>query len=289
MKRDFSEYMAHSYRRRHLTSLFMKWALVGAGVLALFPLFCVFGYVLMKGLPSLDLKFFTALPAPVGEVGGGMANALAGTGILALLASLLGIPWGIVIGTYLAEYGKGRLADVVRLGVDLLASVPSIVVGLFVYTTVVLPMKRFSAFAGALALGVLMVPTVARTTEELLKLIPDHIREAGLALGLPRWKVILRIVLRGAMGAIATGVVLSLARVAGETAPLLFTAFGNQFWHRGLDQPIASLPVQIYTYAISPYDDWHRQAWAGAFVLVVAILVLNLVTRSLLKRKDVAQ
>ncbi|MCM2323144.1 MAG: phosphate ABC transporter permease PstA, partial [Oligoflexia bacterium] len=279
MSFDLAEHMARSYRRRHLISLVARAGLFVAGTLALVPLFWVFGYVVFRGLPGLNLDFFVALPAPVGEPGGGMANALAGTGILAVMASLIGIPWGVLIGTFLSEYGKGRLAGLVRMSVDLLASVPSIVIGLFVYSVVVLPMKRFSALAGAVALGILMVPTVARTTEELLKLIPPNVREAGLALGIPRWKVILGIVLKGSIGPISTGVVLSLARVAGETAPLLFTAFGNQFWHRGLDQPIASLPVQIYTFAISPYEDWHRQAWAGAFVLVAAVLVLNVLTR----------
>jgi phosphate transport system permease protein len=218
---------------------------------ALTPLISVFSYVVLRGFSSLNFAFFTELPKPVGEIGGGISNSVAGTAILVALSSVIGIPWGIIIGMYLSEYGQGKLGSVVRFSVDLLASVPSIIIGLFVYALVVMPMKRFSALAGGIALAILMIPTVARTTEEILKLVPVHIREAGLALGLPRWKVILRIVLRGSLGAITTGVMLSIARVSGETAPLLFTAFGNRFWHQGLDQPIASLPVR-FTITQSP-------------------------------------
>jgi phosphate transport system permease protein len=257
---------------------------VVAAALALVPLLSVFQYVLAQGLPAINWSFVTELPKPVGEEGGGMANAFVGTLILIGIASAIGIPWGIGTALYLSEYGsKSRVAHAVRFCVDILASIPSIVIGLFAYTVVVLPMKRFSAYAGGLALGILMVPTVARSAEELLKLVPTHIREAGLALGLPRWKVTLRIVLRGALSGIATGVILAVARVAGETAPLLFTALNNRFWAHSLDQPIASLPVQIYTYAISPYDDWHRQAWAGALVLVALVFFVNLITRFLLQ------
>ncbi|MGK5082619.1 phosphate ABC transporter permease PstA [Bdellovibrionota bacterium FG-1] len=271
------------YRRRKVTNALMCGLLVVAAVLALVPLLSVFKYVLVQGLPGLDRSFFTELPKPVGEMGGGMANAVVGTLILITLASLIGIPWGIGAALYLSEYGHGKLGKVIRFSVDLLASIPSIVIGLFVYAVVVIPMKRFSAHAGGLALGILMVPTVARSAEELLRLVPTHIREAGLALGLPRWKVSLRIVLRGSLSGIATGVILAVARVAGETAPLLFTALNNRFWSHSLDQPIASLPVQIYTYAISPYEDWHRQAWAGAFVLVFLVFFVNLVTRMFLQ------
>jgi phosphate transport system permease protein len=276
--------MEAGYRRRKIVNALMCALLACAAALALVPLLSVFQYVLQQGLPALNWSFFTELPKPVGEAGGGMANALVGTLILVAIASLIGIPWGIGTALFLSEYGgKSRVAGAIRFCVDILASIPSIVIGLFAYAVVVLPMKRFSAYAGGLALGVLMVPTVARSAEELLKLVPTHIREAGLALGLPRWKVSLSIVLRGAMSGIATGIILAVARVAGETAPLLFTALNNRFWARGLDQPIASLPVQIYTYAISPYDDWHRQAWAGALVLVALVFFVNLATRLLLQ------
>ena len=249
------------------------------------PLLSVFIYVIQRGVSSVNWNFFTQLPTPVGETGGGMGNALLGTAWLVGLASLVGVPWGIAAGVYLSEYGRGKLATTLRFVTDLMTSIPSIIIGLFAYALIVLPMKRFSVLAGAASLAVIMIPVVTRTTEELLKLVPVHIREAGLALGLPRWKVTLRIVLRGSMGGIATGVMLAVARVAGETAPLLFTAFSNRFWNRGLDQPTASLPVQIYTYAISPYEDWHRQAWAGALVLVLFVFVLNLTTRLVLRRQ----
>jgi phosphate transport system permease protein len=272
-------------KRKMVNSAFCALILIAAGV-ALASLFYVFGYVVYQGLPSLNQHFLTELPKPVGEPGGGMANALAGTAILIALASFVGIPWGIFAGVYLSEYGRGRFGALVRFCTDLMTSVPSIIIGLFVYVLVVLPMKRFSAVAGAIALAFIMVPIVARTTEELLRLVPVHIREAGLALGLPRWKVILRIVLRGSLGGITTGVMLAVARVAGETAPLLFTALGNNYWHQGLDQPIASLPVQIYNYAISPFEDLHRQAWAGALVLVLFVFAINVITRLLLRPRS---
>jgi phosphate transport system permease protein len=275
---------AHDFKRKQ-TNRIMVGVLIGMSVLAVFPLLNVFVYVLRQGLPALDLSFFTELPKPVGESGGGISNAIAGSALMILLAALVGIPWGVACGVFLSEYGKGKLGATLRFVVDLLASTPSIIIGLFAYAVLVMPLKRFSALAGAAALAVIMVPTIARTTEELLKLVPVHIREAGLALGLPRWKVTLRVVLRGAMGGILTGVMLAIARVAGETAPLLFTALSNRFWSLKLDQPIGSLPVQIYTYAISPYEDWHRQAWAAALILVVFVLLLNLLTRSLLRRE----
>ena len=277
-----SDFIRRSQGRRRAFNLGMCILIGLAAAVAVVPLFSVFIYVFSQGASAVNLSFFTELPKPVGESGGGMANALVGTLILISIASLIGIPWGIMTGTWLSEYGRGRFGGAIRFAIDLLASTPSIILGLFVYALVVMPMKRFSALAGGFALAVLMVPTIARSTEELLKLVPVHIREAGLALGLPRWKVIFSIVLRGSRGAIATGVVLALARAAGETAPLLFTSFNNQFWNRGLGQPIASLSVQIYTYAISPYDDWHRQAWAGALVLVLLVLVVNIITRILL-------
>ncbi|MBI3554920.1 MAG: phosphate ABC transporter permease PstA [Deltaproteobacteria bacterium] len=289
MKRRFSDYVFRSYRKRKSVNAAMVAALVAAAVIALIPLVSVFGYVLQKGLPALNVAFFTELPKPVGETGGGMANALLGTVTLVFLGSLFGVPWGIATGLYLSEYGRGRLAGVVRFSADMLASIPSIIIGLFIYALVVVTMKRFSAIAGGLALGLLMIPTVARSSEELLKLVPEHIREAGLALGLPRWKVTLWIVLRGIRGPITTGVMLSIARVSGETAPLLFTAFSNRFWQRGLDQPISSLPVQIYTYAISPYEDWHQQAWAGALMLVMLVFAMNLLTRLALSSAERAR
>jgi phosphate transport system permease protein len=285
VKRRFSEFIHRSHSRRRVTSVLMCVLLGAFAALALIPLLSVFAYALVQGLPALDWSFFTRLPQPVGETGGGMANALLGTATLVGLASAVGVPWGMATGIYLSEYGRDRASQAIRFAIDLLASVPSIIVGLFVYAAVVIPMKRFSALAGGIALGMLMVPTVARTTEEMLKLVPSHIREAGLALGLPRRKVILRVVVRGSLGAILTGVMLAIARVAGETAPLLFTAFGNRFWQRGLDQPIASLPVQIYTYAISPYDEWRRQAWAGALVLILFVVGVNLITRAALSRR----
>ncbi len=280
MERHLSESIFKNYWKRKTINVFFHILLIFGTILATTPLFSVFGYVVSKGIPAIDFDFFTQLPKPIGETGGGMANALVGTCTLILLASIIGIPWGISVGTYLSEYqAKSKLTQVIRFSADMLASIPSIIIGLFIYALIVIHMKRFSALAGGIALGILIIPTVARTTEELLKMVPMHIREAGLALGLPRWKVILWIVLSGSKSAIITGIMLSIARVAGETAPLLFTAFGNHFWQSGLDQPIASLPVQIYTYAISPYEDWHRQAWAGAFVLVMLVFTMNLLIR----------
>ena len=220
----------------------------------------------------------------VGEAGGGMANSLVGTIILVVLASLFGLPLGIGAGIYLAEYGRGRLATAVRFAADVLTGIPSITIGLFAYAALVVPFRTFSAIAGGVALGVIMLPVVTRTTEEMIRLVPGSLREAALALGAPRWRVILSIVLPTALGGIVTGALLAVARVAGETAPLLFTAFGNQFWSRSLIQPIAALPLQIFAYAISPYDDWHRQAWAGALVLVSLVLCLSVAARVLARR-----
>jgi phosphate transport system permease protein len=275
--------MVAGFAKRKAVNFFFCAMIIAAAALALAALFYVFGYVVYQGLPSLNFSFFVEIPKPVGETGGGMANALVGTAVLVLLASLIGIPWGVFTGVYLSEYGQGKLGSLVRFCTDMMTSVPSIIMGLFVYVLLVLPMKRFSAIAGSVSLAFIMVPIVARTTEELLRLVPVHIREAGLALGLPRWKVILRIVLRGTLSGITSGVMLAVARVAGETAPLLFTALGNNYWHQGLDQPIASLPVQIYNYAIAPFEDLHRQAWAGALVLVLFVFALNLVTRLVLR------
>ena len=267
------------YLRRRIVDVAARGLCVLMTVLAILPLLSLLGYVLKQGTGALSWSFFTELPRPVGEVGGGMANALAGSAILVGLACAIGMPVGILAGVYLAEFGKNRFGNAVRFCADVLSGVPSIAVGVFVYTLVVLTMRRFSALAGGVALGILMLPTVTRTTEELVRLVPDTLREAALALGVPKWRAILRVVLRTALPGIATGMMLAVARAAGETAPLLFTAFNNRFWSASLDKPMASLPVQIFTYAVSPYDDWHRQAWAAALVLVAAVLVLNVAAR----------
>ncbi len=251
----------------------------GAAALAVVPLLLVLYYVLRQGLPALNLDFFTQMPKPVGEPGGGMANAIVGSLILIGLASVIGLPVGILGGVYLAEFGHSRFAWIVRFAADVLSGVPSIVIGVFVYAMVVLPMKHFSAMAGGIALGIIMIPTIIRTTEELLRLVPLALRDAALSLGAPHWRTVLQIVLPAARAGVITGVLLAVARIAGETAPLLFTAFGNRFWSTELNQPIASLPVQIYTYAIAPYDDWHAQAWAGALVLIGIVLILSVAAR----------
>lgn len=279
MNAGLSAIVAAGFRKRKIVNVLQCAAICLAAGLALGVLFYVFGFVLFRGLPAISWDFFTKLPKPVGEAGGGMANALVGTIILVFMASAIGVPWGILTGVYLSEYGKGKMGTAVRFCTDIMTSVPSIITGLFIYVIIVLPMGRFSAHAGGAALAMIMIPIVARTTEELLRLVPVHIREAGLGLGLPRWKVILFIVLRGSFSGILTGVMLAVARVAGETAPLLFTALGNSYWHQSLDGPIASLPVQIYTYAISPFEDLHRQAWAGALVLVFFVFVVNMLVR----------
>jgi phosphate transport system permease protein len=275
-----------SYRRRKLVDAAARGACVAATLLAILPLASVLTYVTAKGLGGLSWEFFTELPKPVGESGGGFGNALLGSLLLVGLACAVGIPIGVLAGVYLAEFGANRFGKTVRFCADVMSGVPSIAVGIFVYTMVVLSMRRFSALAGGIALGILMLPTVTRTTEELLKLVPDNLREAGLALGVPRWRVILRVVLRTGAPGIATGVMLAVARAAGETAPLLFTAFNNRFWSTNLNQPIGSLPVQIFTYAVSPYDQWHAQAWAAALVLVALVLVLNVGARLLTASRD---
>lgn len=257
-------------------------ALAGAGgatLLAILPLFSTLFFVIGKGLPALSADFFTQLPKPVGEPGGGMANAILGSFIVIGIASAIGLPVGIGAGVYLAEYGRNRLGATVRFTADVLTGVPSIVVGIFVYVLVVLTMHRFSALAGGLSLAVIMIPIVARTTEEMLRLVPVSLREAGLALGAPEWRVITGIVLRAARGGIVTGVMLAVARVAGETAPLIFTALNNSFWPAGLDQPVATLPVQIWTYATQPFEALQAQAWAGSTVLVLLVLSLSLFAR----------
>ncbi len=245
-----------------------------ATVLVVAPLFAIFGYLLFKGASSLNWDFFTKIPKPVGEVGGGMANAILGSGLLLAVGSVIGVPIGIASGIFLAEYGRGsKLANAVRFTADVLNGVPSIVMGISVYALIVLPQKHFSMFSGGVALGIMMIPTITRTTEEMLLMVPSSVREAALGLGIPNWRSVLSISLRTASPGVITGCMLAFARVAGETAPLLFTAFGNNFWSHNLNEPIAALPLQIYVYAISPYDDWHRLAWAGALVLIVLIVV----------------
>jgi phosphate transport system permease protein len=270
---------------RKLMSHFAILSICALALCAVLPLVLVFGYVLQQGMEALNWDLLTQLPKPVGESGGGLVHSIVGTLVLIGMASAIGVPLGVFTGVYLSEYAFHRQAKLVRLAVDLLSSVPSVIVGLFVYGLVVVPMKSFSAIAGALALSIILIPTIAKTTEELLKLVPQHIREAGLGLGLPRWKVILRIVLQGSAPGVMTGVILAVARAAGETAPLLLTALNSRFMISSLLEPTSSLTVQIYTYAISPFDDWHRQAWAASVLLVLLILVLNLVTRALLPRR----
>lgn len=274
-----------NYRYRRAKDLAIRTACVAAVVIAIIPLGLVLTYVTLQGITGLSFDFFTQLPKPVGEVGGGMANAIVGTLEVVALASALGVPIGILAGVYLAEYGATQLGKAVRFAADVMSGVPSITVGLFVYGIIVLGTHQFSAWAGAVALAVLMLPTVTRTSEELLKLVPNALREAALGLGVPRWRATLKVTLRTAAPGIATGVMLAVARVAGETAPLLFTAFGNRFWSSSINQPTATLPVQIYTYAVSPYDDWHKQAWTAALVLVLLVLALNFVARWVLRHR----
>lgn len=264
---------------RKAKSDLMMGVTVLATVITLLPLFIILAYLFAKGASSLNLAFFTHMPAPVGEKGGGMANAIVGTLELIALASLMGVPIGIGAGLYLAANRGGRLAIVARFGADVMLGVPSIVVGIFAYAVVVRPMGGFSALAGAVALAIIMMPLVTRTTEEMLLLVPQELREAALALGVPAWRTTLFVVARTAASGIATGAILAVARIAGETAPLLFTAFGNRFWSTSLTSPIASLTVQVYTYAISPFPDWQRQAWAGALVLTTIVLALELGVR----------
>jgi phosphate transport system permease protein len=243
-------------------------------ILVIAPLVAILVYLIYMGASSLNLAFFTHIPAPVGETGGGMANAMVGSAVVLALASSMGIPVGIAAGVYLAEFGRGKLlATAVRFTADVLNGVPSIVMGIAIYSLVVMQQKHFSAFAGGVALAIMMVPTITRTTEEMLATVPHSIREAALGLGVPKWRTVLSVSLKTASPGIITGCMLAFARVAGETAPLLFTAFGNQFWSYKLNEPIAALPLQIYAYAISPYDEWHRLAWAGSLVLIVMIMV----------------
>lgn len=250
-------------------------------------LFLILGYLIWNGGTSLSWSFFTQLPKPVGETGGGMANAIVGSLKLLLLAALMGLPVGLLAGVYLAEFGGNTFSFIIRYTTDLLNGVPSIVIGIFAYSLVVLPVKHFSTLAGGVALAMMVIPITVRSTEEFLRAVPGSLREAAMALGASKWKTIATVVLPAASGGILTGMLLALARVAGETAPLLFTAFSNRFWSQGWSQPIASLPVMIYTYAIAPYDDWHRQAWAAGLVLLGLVLLSNLGARFILARTKI--
>ena len=262
-----------------MTSLTALCTLVAAGVLAI-----ILSYIAMRGISSLTLHFLIDSPRPVGE-GGGIGNAIVGSTVLLLLSSGIGVPLGIAAGVYLSEFGGGLFASVVRFLVDTLTGIPSIVTGVFVYAVIVLRMKHFSAFAGGIALALIMIPIVARTSEEMIRLVPHSLREGALALGAPQWRVTLGVVIPAAMSGIATGAMLAVARVSGETAPLLFTAFGSRFFPRNLNEPTASLTVQIYNYAISPYDEWHAQAWAATLVLMALILTINIIVRFLTRKR----
>ena len=258
--------------RRRITDHVMTGAAVLTVILVLVPLFAIFAYLVYRGVGSVNWAFLTQTPKPVGEAGGGMANAIVGSVLMLALASIIGVPLGVGAGIYLAEYGSNRLGDAIRFTADVLSGVPSIVIGIVAYSIVVLTQKHFSALAGGVALSIMMIPTITRTTEEMLLLVPQALREAAYGLGIPRWRTTLSITLRTATSGVITGIMLAFARVAGETAPLLFTALGNQFWNLRVNEPTAALPLQIYSYALSPYDDWHRQAWAGAFVLIILIV-----------------
>jgi phosphate transport system permease protein len=278
-QRAFSERAGRTLARRRLVSGFMLGLLACAAVLAVLPLIFIFAHLLKVGVSSLSWDFFTQMPKPVGEAGGGLANAIVGTLILIGLASAVGLPVGVGAGLYLAERKGTCLAHAVRFLSDVLNGLPSIVMGIFAWQFLVRPFGHFSAMAGGVALGAMMIPMVARTTEEMVGLVPISLREAALALGYTRWRTSLAVVLRAASAGIVTGALVAIARVAGETAPLLFTAFGNHFWSTSLEQPIAALPLQVFTYAISPYDAWHSLAWAGALVLIALIFIISLIAR----------
>src|SRR6266516_4420387 len=272
---------ATNHRWRNRKSAFMQALACGCALLVVAPLGLLFYHLLNSGIGAVNWDFFTKLPKPVGEIGGGMANAIVGTFVLLGIAALIGVPLGVFGGVFLSEYGSLKLNWWIRFGADVLNGVPSIIWGMVVYALVVVPMKRFSALAGGIVLGMMMVPLIMRTTEEVLRLVPNGYREASLALGIAQWRTVVHIVVRTALKGIVTGILLALARVAGETAPLLFTAFGNRFWNHHLSDPIGALPLQIFSYAISPYDDWHRQAWAGALVLLIFVAIVNVGVRVL--------
>ena len=277
--------MSRNRRRKVASGLFVG-ACAAAVLLALVPLVFILIYLLQRGVGALQWSFLFRNPKPVGETGGGFANAIIGTLVLIGLAAVFAVPVGVITGLHLSEYRGSRFASIVRFEADALNGVPSIVVGIFAYIVAVMPVRRFSALAGGFALGVMMIPIIARTTEELLRLVPDSLRDGSLALGATRAKAAWTVILPAALPGVLTGILVALARIAGETAPLLFTAFGNRFFSTRLDQPIAALTVQIYTYAVSPYDEWHRQAWAGAFLLVLVVFVLSIVARVATRRLE---
>lgn len=272
-------------KRRKIINVVMLTLSVVSALIAILPLIYIFFYTASAGISALNLDFFTQLPKPVGEEGGGIANAIVGSMEIVGLGALFGIPIGLLAGIYVAEYSNSYFANLVKFVTDVLSGVPSIIIGIFAYGVIVLNTKSFSAVAGGFALGILMIPTVTRITEEMLKLVPLSLREASLALGISRCKTTLKIVLRTASGGIITGVLLAIARAAGETAPLLFTSFGNSFWSESINSPTASLPVQIFNYAISPYEEWHQKAWAGAFVLIALVFVVSLIVRIFTRNK----
>jgi phosphate transport system permease protein len=265
--------------RRKIVNVVMLGLMALAMLLTLIPLVAVLAYVVVNGVPALTATFFTQLPRPVDVGAGGMANAMVGSLIIVALATVLGTMLGIMGGIYLAEYGKGRFAFLVRFFADVLSGIPSITIGLFVYVLLVVPMKSFSAIAGAVALAIVMLPLVVRTTEVMLRLLPPSLREAGLALGVQRWRVVLQVMLPAAAGGIITGTLLAMARVAGETALLLFTAFGNEFWQKSLSKPIDALPLRVFKYSIGPYEAWHQLAQAGALVLIIFVLIVSIGAR----------
>ena len=275
-------------KRRKVRDYVARGVLLLASLFLYAPIIAVLGYVVVSGIRHVNLAVFTQLPMPVGEAGGGVGNGIAGTGLLLAMALGIGAPWGVLIGLYLSESKNTRVSSAVRFAADLLTSVPSIVIGLTVYELVVVPMGHFSAFAGSVALGIIMTPSVARTTEDLLRMVPISVREAGLALGLPRWRVTLLIVLRSAKKGVVTAILIAVARVAGETAPLLFTAFGSRFWSTNPLEPTAALPLQIYNYSISPFEDWHHKAWASAFVLIVFVSLISFTARIFFRLGDKA-
>ena len=266
---------------RHLVNLVMTAVLGGATLLVLIPLAILFTHIVKMGISSISLDFFIHIPKPTGETGGGMANGIGGSALLIGMASALGIPLGVLGAVYLSEYGGSRISTAIRFSADVLSGIPSIITGMVAYALLVVPMKGFSALAGAVALALIMIPIILRTTEEQLKMVPHSLREASLALGIPLWRTTLKVTLRSAMAGVVTGVLLAIARISGETAPLLFTALGNQFWSASLTEPIAALPLQIFNFAISPYEDWHKLAWGGALVLVSLMFVLSLTARYL--------
>ncbi len=273
------------WNKRKIIDRVMSFLTAACVAIAIIPLLSILYMVTINGISALNIDFLTQLPRPVGEAGGGLGNAIQGTFIVVGIACIIGLPIGVLSGIYLSEYGENRFGRIVSFVADVLTGTPSIVAGMFGYTFIVLYFGSFSAIAGGVALSVLMIPIVTRTTEESLRLVPGSIREASLALGIPRWKTILHIVLSTARSGIVTGALLSIARVSGETAPLLFTSFGNMFWAGGIDKPISTLPVQIYTYAITPFPDWHAKAWGGALVLIVLILILNIGVRFITRKK----